>query len=611
MPDMMPTPTARLAGSLILPLLLLTAVPTTAAAQETPYTVELQGLDDLGELRGVLEEVSRLVALREQPPPSPIGLRRRAEADRDRLAAALRSEGYFGAVLDIDVDTGGSPARVAVRVRPGPRYTISGVTIRTPSGEKLPGGGIAPAAIGLEPGSPARGAAVLDAQDRVLAALAAEGYAYARVLDRKVLVDHAKQGMDVTYEVLPGPQVQFGEVSVTGLSQVEEAAVRRRLPWKRGDRYDPKLMDEAQESLAELGVFNSVRLALGPLPEQGTEAPVNIVVREQDMRFIGFGFNYSTSEGFGANAYWGHRNLLGGAERFRVGAEISGIARDESLSPTDYDYSLNALYREPDFLARNQSLSLSGEILSERPDAYRRDAIVLSAIVERPLTDDLKASLGVTFEQSRIEEGLQTTTNTLVGVPAALTWDRSNDLLNPTSGFRLSALVTPYLVPFGDSDNFTITRLGGSAYWDLTGSGGYVAAARAVYGSIFGANLLGVPADKRFYAGGGGSVRGYGYQEVGPKDPDGDPLGGKSLVELGVELRIKVTDTIGIVPFVDAGNVYEETFPDLGRELRWGAGIGARYYTAIGPIRVDLAFPLNRQEDDSSFQLYVSIGQAF
>ncbi|ACJ01268.1 outer membrane protein, OMP85 family [Rhodospirillum centenum SW] len=619
MSDMMPPPTARQAGFPIrfLPLLVLLALPVlltqpkAARAQETPYTVELTGLDGTGDVRGLLEEVSRLVALRDQPPPSPIGLRRRAEADRDRLAAALRSEGYFAAVLDIDVDTGASPATVTVRVRPGQRYTIGTVSVRTTSGEVLPGGAIAPGDVGLPPGSPARGAAVMDAEDRLRARLAAEGYAYARVLDRRVLVDHARQAMDIDFTVLPGPLVQFGEVSVSGLDTVGGIAVRRRLPWKRGDRYDPALMDKAQESLTELGVFNSVRLALGPEPAQGTEAPVNVVVREQDMRFIGFGFDYSTSEGFGANAYWGHRNLLGGAERLRVGAEISGIARDANLNPTDYDYNLNVLYREPDFLSRGQSLSLSGEILSERPDAYRRDAVVLSAIVERPLTDSLTGSLGVTFEQSRVEDGLRETTNTLVGVPAAVTWDRSNDLLNPTSGFRLSALVTPYVVPFGDSDNFTVSRLTGSTYWDLTGSGDYVAAGRLSYGSIFGSTLAGVPADKRFYAGGGGSIRGYGYQEVGPKAPDGDPLGGKSLIEASVELRIKVTDSIGIVPFVDAGNVYDETFPDFGEELRWGAGIGARYYTGIGPIRVDFAVPLNKQEGDSSFQFYVSIGQAF
>ncbi|WP_155524513.1 autotransporter assembly complex protein TamA [Oleisolibacter albus] len=583
--------------------------PPPARAQDTPYTVEISGAE--GGLETRLSDVSRLVGLRESPPPSPLGLRRRAEADRERLAAALRSEGYFDAVLDIDVDVGQSPAKVAIAVEPGPRYSISSVTLTDPDGNPLPEGLVTAADLGLAVGSPATGQAVLDAEGRVPARLAERSRAFARVIDRQLVVDHATRGMDVTYRVDPGPEVHIGRIQVNGLQQVEERAVRRRRDFKIGDPYKPSLLEDYRQALADLEVFSSVRVRLGEQVDADGRAPVQVDVQEREMRFVGFGLKYGTEDGFGGNAYWGHRNLLGGAERFRLSAAVDGIGRNSTTDPGQYDYTLAATYREPDFLSRRQALTLSAQAISERPDAYRRKALVLTSVVERPLAHGITASLGATLEQSRIIENEQTTSNTLLGIPAALTIDRSNDLLNPTAGWRLNAAATPYWAALGDSSSFTIARVGGTAYLGLDAEDDFVLAGRAVYGAIVGGGLLNVPADKRFYAGGGGSIRGYGYQDVGPRDAEGDPRGGLSLFEASTELRFKVAENIGVVAFLDAGNVYETEYPTLGAGLRYGAGLGARYYTPIGPIRVDAAVPLNKRSGDSAFQLYVSIGQAF
>ncbi|QJE73769.1 outer membrane protein assembly factor [Aerophototrophica crusticola] len=580
-------------------------------AEATPYTVAIKGVEEHDQLTTLLEEVSRLVALREQPPPSPVGLRRRAEADRERLAAALRSAGYFDAVMDIDVDVETSPALVTITIEEGPRYTVSSVRLEDAKGQPLPTDVLKAEDLGLGKGAPARGPDVLAAEDRITPRFAERGYAYARVVDRRLVVDHIARTMDVTFQVDPGLPIKYGDLSIQGLEDVEAKAVRRRIPWKPGDPYRPLQLEEAREDLAELGVFSSVRLRLADQPMPDGTAPVEVIVQERDMRFIGFGATYGTDDGFGANAYWGHRNLLGGAENFRVGATIAGIGRNSTTDAGEFDYDLTATYREPDFLSRNQSLTLSSSAVLEHPDAYRRKALVLSGIVERPISDDITASLGVTFEQSQVTENEQRTNNTLFGIPAALTIDKSNDLLNATSGWRFSAAATPYLAAFGDSSSFTIARFQGSAYLGLGDTDNYVLAGRAVYGFIVGGGLLDVPADKRFYAGGGGSIRGYGYQKVGPRDAENDPQGGLSLFEASIEMRIKVAENIGIVPFIDAGNVYESEYPSLSDGLRYGAGIGVRYYTPVGPIRVDAAVPLRRQSGDNSFQLYVSIGQAF
>ncbi|MFV3129849.1 autotransporter assembly complex protein TamA [Niveispirillum sp. KHB5.9] len=582
-----------------------------AHAQETKYEVSIQGVEDQPHLSRLLHEVSSLLELKNQPPPSPIGLGRRADADLDRFRAALRSEGYYDAIVNAEIDVDVVPAKVLILVEEGARYKITRVALTAPDGATLPKGAPLAEALGLDIGSPARAPAVVDAEGRILPRLAEQSYAYAKLLDRELVVDHAVQGMDVTYIVDAGPEVKFGEVTFNGLSEVNERAARRRLPWRTGDVYHPAAMEEGREALANLGVFSSVRLRLADEPTAENQAPVIVDLAEREMNYVGFGTDYGTEDGFGANAYWGDRNLMGNAEKLRVDASIAGISRRGETSASDFDYRLATTYQQPDFLSRRQSLNLSAEALSERPDAYRRKAVVVTAAVERQLAKGLKASLGITAEQSHIKENTQTTKNTLVGIPAAITWDKSNNLLNPTKGFRLSGAVTPYLAALGDSSSFAIARVGGSGYFDFSDNGKYVAALRGVYGAVIGGGLLDVPADKRFFAGGGGSIRGYGYQEVGPRDAQGEPLGGVSLLEMSAEMRVMVTDEIGVVPFIDAGNVYTTEYPKLGQGLRYAAGIGGRYLTVIGPIRLDVAVPLNKRDGDKSFQFYISIGQAF
>jgi len=608
--------TALAAG---LPALAQEAPPPPAETQKEgepggiPYTVDIDGVEEYW-LRELLGGVSSLMNLREEPPPSPIGLRSRARADQERLAAALRSEGFHDHTLDIEVDVESRPAKARIAVVPGTRYTLEEVRVETPEGAPMPGGPIEAARLQLEIGDPARGPEILDAQDEVGSAMAERGYAYARVVDRRLVVDTATKKMHVTFVTDPGPETRLGEIRFEGLDRVKAKAAARRAEWKPGDLYKPDLVTETRDNLAELDVFNSIRLGLPETPpaQSGTvTVPVIARVAERERRFVGFGVNYSTFDGFGANAYWGHRNFMGGAERLRVAAEISGVGRDGYGDPGEFDYRLTGEYREPDFLARSQSLILTALLVSESPEAFSREAAILTGIVERELAEGLTVSGGITFEQSRVTENLQTTQNTLLGFPGTINWDNSDDLLNPTSGFRLSAAVTPYTALLGDSSSFVLGRVGGSAYYPFDEDGRYVAAARLAVGSAVGGKTLNVPADKRFYAGGGGSVRGYGYQEVGPRDPEGDPLGGRSLFEVSAEMRIRVTENIGIVPFLDGGNVYTSEYPDFSENLRWGAGLGVRYITPLGPLRADVGFPLNKRRGDSSWQLYISIGQAF
>ncbi|SMH58817.1 autotransporter assembly complex protein TamA [Azospirillum agricola] len=579
-----------------------------------PYEVEITGVEDEG-LRGALNDASSLVELKGDPPPSILGLERRADSDRDRLQAALRSAGYYDGRIDIRIDGAAQPARVAVAITPGPRYGFKTVRIEGAGGAPLPVEASADG-LGLVAGEPALAQKVLDAEGTLLGRLGRDGYAFAKVADRQVVVDHSDRTMDVTYAIESGPRVRYGATRIEGLEDVDESLVRGRLGWAEGGVHDPATLDRARQDLAKLEVFDTVRVRLAEEPGPDGVTPVIVTVAERKRRFIGAGVNYSTQDGVGASAYWGHRNLFGGAERLRLGVEVGRVAGGSGGSSStsndlpDLRFSVN--FRKPDFLAVKQSLVIDFQVANDQPPAYSRVATELSAKLERQINDRLTVSYGVSGERGRVKTEDTTYQTAYVGVPLGVAWNGADDLLNPTKGERASLQVIPWFPAGGDSRSpFTAIQFNGSYYYDLAKDGRYVAAARLGVGSIIGASLSEISPDHRFYAGGGGSVRGYGFQKAGPRDRFDDPSGGRSLLELGAEVRVKVTETIGVVPFVDAGTVYDSAYPDFSQPLRVGAGLGLRYYTDFGPLRVDVGVPLNPPKGDPRWQLYLSLGQAF
>jgi translocation and assembly module TamA len=271
---------------------------------------------------------------------------------------------------------------------------------------------------------------------------------------------------------------------------------------------------------------------------------------------------------------------------------------------------LNGTFRIPDVLGVDQDLIFSADLAEEAPEAYTSRRLRLFSGFEKRLFKTVSAGAGLSFEKAYITDVLNEQNYTLLGLPLFARRDTSDDFLNPSAGTRSSLTLTPYHSIDGTNDlAFVSARAIGSVYQALDDAGTYIAAAYAAAGTIVGEGLSAIPNDKRLYVGGGGSVRGYGYQRAGPLGPDDKPTGGRSSLEIGTELRVKITESIGIVPFIEAGNAYEGTVP--GGKLLVGAGIGARYYTAIGPVRLDLAFPLEKRSGDSAFQLYISLGQAF
>jgi translocation and assembly module TamA len=324
-------------------------------------------------------------------------------------------------------------------------------------------------------------------------------------------------------------------------------------------------------------------------------------VTESKHRTIAAGVKFSTAEGFGGDLSWEHRNLAGRQERLRLSAEASQIRQEVGID-----------YRKPHFLQRDLTLRLNGSGLAQETDAY--DERTASGLVglEKRFRQIWTAGIGVSVDYSRIDEDGVESLYGFIGLPLNATRDNTDDVLDPRKGTRLHLTVTPYYATIENNLNFTVFEASGSAYFGLGKQRRVVPAVRARVGSITGPDTLDIPINKRFFSGGGGSVRGYEFQKAGPLDADGDPVGGSSVLEAGFELRWQATDKIGFVPFIEGGNVYFDTAPDFSEDLFWAAGLGFRYFTIAGPIRLDAAFPLNGRDGiDDDYQIYVSIGQAF
>jgi translocation and assembly module TamA len=581
--------------------------PSVAGRADVEYRTTIEGTAE-SDLADLLDQVSQLKALENRPPPSEEALRRRADRDLGRLADAARSLGYWDAQFSYKLDTADHPAQVTVTVMPGPLYRVASIAVLGPDGKPL---SIPPgrAPLPLKPGAPARTAPVVATENALLTSLGNNGHPFAKAEKREVVIDHAAHTMAVTYTIAPGPATRFGAVTITGLKELDPGYVERRLRWHRGDTYDAAKVEDTRRALIESGLFSTVRITPEPDTANPGTALMNVDATERPHRTVGAGVGYNTSQGAAAKVFWENRDLFGHAEYLRL-----------SATGGQQVYGVNATFRRPDFILTDQDFLATAEIANETPTAYHSRRALATAGLERRFGRLVTGGVALEIEKANVEQLANVSTNTsvqrtqryaLVAVPAYIKIDTTDNLLSPTKGYRAQLSVTPSHV-FSSADlNYVSNLVSASTYWQLGENGRTVLAGRAALASLDGAPLLELPADQRIYVGGGGTIRPYAYQTAGPLAPNNDPIGGKSSLVFNFEARVKVTETIGLVPFVDAGSDYESSVPQLGHRLFYGVGLGLRYYTAFGPLRLDLATPLYRRSSDSPIQVYVSLGEAF
>jgi len=587
-------------------------LPSRAGAQDiggVPYKVSVTG-EPSGRVADLIQDASQLVALLKRPPPSLAALTRRIRADEDRIRAILESEGYYDAVISTQVDENTAPVAVDVNIDAGKLYTLSSLVLEIGprSDDQSPpvlGDKLYQRPIEDVTGNPARAATIIAAEDAAIAALRAGGFAFARRGGRQVRVDHNAAVIAVSLPVHLGPDAVFGDVHVKGSKAVADRFVDSLVTWTPGMRYDATRLERLRLDLITSGLFSSVRVGPAATEDIANGAPLDIDVDVQDAlhHTFGAGAKYARDKGFGAATFWEHRNILGGGERLRL-----------ALDATQIDQTVSAAFTRPAFLRPDQTLKLITELRHNDTDAFREWGSTTTSALERRLSDTWTVSAGVSLDVADIEDSDGSRRSNLAGLPITATWSTTDPLvpLDPLRGWRVSLAGTPFAGSFAGAVAFFRSEAQASVYIPLDTSARSIFAARVKAGSIVGAATVQIPANRRFYAGGGGSVRGYGYQLVSPFDADLKPTGGRSLVEGSLEYRYRISNTFGVVPFLDAGMTSLSSVPGLNGQFRSAVGIGGRYFTPVGPLRVDIAMPVNRRPGiDKSFQFYISFGQAF
>jgi translocation and assembly module TamA len=580
---------------LLVALVLALMVPDRAAAAAKSYRVDTVGTSDAA-LSQAIHDSADLYRRQREPLQSPAQLQGRARSDKVKIEGVLRGLGYYDGTVAIEID--GAARHVTIRLHPGPLYRIAGYHV-VETGGRAPRIEIDRKALGVPPGAAASGAAIVEAERRLGRAYFDAGYPLAKAGERRVVIDHATHSADVTETIDPGPKATVGAIAVTGLKDVDEAFVRGRMHLAPGEPFTRAAIDTARANLVGTNLFSAVRLTWPDKAAPDGSLPVTVALTERVPHSFGGGLSYSTDLGPSARIFWEDRNLLGSGELLRLDGRYGQKER-----------SAIASFRKPDWIDIDQTLMLDLALVDQDFPAYRLRSARVSGGIERPVWDDWIGAAGLSLEKALTHQRDGDFDQLLLGVPLALRRDTTDDPLDPKRGMRLTLNATPY-ASLGEGPSFLDLRARDTLYQSLSEDGRWILAGWAGLGSIVGPPRDELPRSRHLFAGGGGSVRGYAYQFAGPVDSHHDPIGGMSLVEFGGELRVKVTDTIGIVPFVEAASVGRTSVPTLS-DLFVGAGVGVRYYSPIGPIRLDVATPISpRRSFDAPVQIYVSIGQAF
>jgi translocation and assembly module TamA len=589
------------------------------AADPQPYAVTLTPTGNAA-LDQALHDSSTLVTLQSTGAVGPFGLVARAQQDVGRLQAVLGSFGYYQGQVMMKLDghpadepdlpdllasaPAAPPLPVTVAFTTGPLFHLGKVDIdgTVPQAARD--------AMKLAPGDPAVAADVLAAQGRILTALRDAGYALAKSGEPIAILHTDQTTLDIAFPVTSGPRVDIGKITIAGLQEVNASFAERQLTLHEGEQFSPAAIEAARSDLSSLGVFGSVRAIAGTELDSEGRLPITFQVSERQRHQVSATVGYSTDLGAELSVSWLDRNLFGNAEQLRLTASATGGGSAQKQP----GYSVAGQFIKPSYPWRDTSVQADLGAVDQYLQAYDRKAVTGDLLLNYKISPHWTATGGINGEQAQITQEGMTDNYTLAGIPLTLKYDDTNSLFDATHGVRAIAQVTPTQSFSGKPGTFVLSQITASTYLDMSSRwdqpGRSVVALRGIVGKAFGVGQFGLPPDQRLYAGGSATVRGFKYQSVGPQFPDGNPEGGTALSAGTVEYRQRILDNYGFAAFVDAGQVAANGNP-FGSNYHIGVGVGARYYTSIGPIRVDFAVPVNKEPGGDSFELYIGIGQAF
>lgn len=584
-----------------------------AKAQAKAREVEAPDL-----VRG-MQGLSQLVTLKNRPPDGELGLELRARKDVETALDYLASEGYYEGEASFEI-TGADTekAHVSFFIRPGPRYVVGDITIiyaprpMIPaqiekykdfvfSRDRLPR---------VRKGFPATAPQILESVQRIPVRLKNNGFPDAKIVDEYYYLDRAQRMVNILVDVNPGEPATFGNVVFLSSSTVNPEYIAKLVPWRLDEPvlWDQRKLDRYITNLRGTGLFANVTVE-DQEGRHGDHTPgmkdIGLKTEDGKHRSVGGMLRYDTDTGFGAEVYWEHRNVFGNGEKLNLTAPY-----------TYTDKGLEMEFLKPAFLSRNQMFRVEASALVENSDAYEREGVDGNVGIVRIWNRSWSTLSGLFGDTGWLKNNEHDRRDYVVyGADLRLRRDTRDNRMSPASGTNVELKVKPMAGEYGGEFSALGTELLMAGYWapfkrrSGRPSDKLVLAGRAGFGGLTGAPIGNIPSTHRYFMGGVDTVRGYGYQQIGPTDSGGDPRGGRSYQLLNLEARYKLTDTLGIVGFLDGGQLFEEEWPQFDTDMKWGAGAGVRYYTPIGPVRFDLAFPLDNV--DPPLQVYISIGQAF
>ncbi|MGC4251602.1 MAG: BamA/TamA family outer membrane protein [Sphingobium sp.] len=578
----------------------------TDAGEERRYRVTLNGVEGIADEQFNLrfKELSTL-SQGEKRRANLAQINRRLKEDRDLLDQLLRAKGYYAARIRGSVSpppAGSDRLEVQFDIVPGTQYLLSSVDLMglAETGPREPR---LREAFPVKAGDPVDADRILAGRDSLSTALAENGFPFAKVDEPEVRIDHEEHKGDLDIVVTPGGYRTFGNIVLNDNKLFDARHLHEIARFDPGDPYMASDVEDLRRAIVATGLVSTVTLKPRDAGD-GEHVDLDVEVRPAPLRTIAGELGYGTGEGYRAEVSWQHRNLL----------PPEGAVTLRGVIGTQ-EQTASVLYRRNNFHRRDNVLTGLLSVSNIKRDAYDARTITIAAGLERQTNILFQKKwvwrVGtelVASDEADFFSGGSRRTFFIGAVPLSLTYDGSDDLLNPTKGFRLGGRLSPELSFQSGTFGYARVQLDGSIYQPMGDR--VVLAARTRFGTILGSSVDRIAPSRRFYAGGGASVRGYGYQKIGPRyGPDDDPVGGKSLAEFSLEARVRFGD-FGVVPFIDAGNISTSFLPRF-RDLRIGAGMGVRYYSSFGPIRVDVGTPLNPQSGDPKIAVYVSLGQAF
>lgn len=583
-----------------------------------PVKLDFVVVDGKEDLAKSLRNSSLIAAALEEDRATGQDILAAARGDYARVLGTMYDEGYFSTIINITLD-GVEAAEIApldapryvghvvVSVDPGPQFRYARADI----------GQLAPGTSPIEAygvGQLAGTGAIKRAASTAITDWRDASYAKARVASQEIIADHNVSKLESNIVLNPGPPVTFGTLHATGNERLSTRRLLKIAGYPEGEKFDPEQLETVRKRLRRSGVFSAITLVEAETLNPDNSMDVGLTVVEQKPRRIGAAFEFSTTDGAMVSAYWLHRNLLGGGERFRIDAEVSDIKTDSSV----LDYNFGMRLERPATLHPDITAYLDLDLEQDREPEYEEKSASYALGFNYIRSERLTADIALKYEYAKIDYGAGFYDYSLIALPASVTWDRRDDPYNARKGFWLSGNVTPFVG--GDNTGSGAQLVGeGRIYRSVMKDEKLTFAARGRAGTVLGPDILEVLPDYLFLEGGGGSVRGHSHESLGfdvPFDFEGNEfdafVGGQSMVNVSFEARYQVRTKIGAVAFIDAAQIWDEGAWNGNTLWQAGAGVGVRYDTPIGPIRMDVATPINPQDNDSSrVQLYLGLGQAF